>query len=108
MVKNAALARLLCSGADLARLDEPTNHLDLKTIEWLEAKLASASFAFVVVTHDRYFLDAVCSAIWEIDDGRVYGYPGGYTHFLARRRERWEALERRSRRKAFLKIERSG
>lgn len=106
MVKKAALARLLCSGADLALLDEPTNHLDVETIEWLEAKLASAPFAFVVVTHDRYFLDAVCSSIWEIDDGAVYGYPGGYTDFLARRRERWEALEKAdSRRKAILKIE---
>ncbi len=106
MVKKAALARLLCSGADLALLDEPTNHLDVETIEWLEAKLGSAPFAFVVVTHDRYFLDAVCSSIWEIDDGAVYGYPGGYTDFLARRRERWEALEKAdARRKAILKIE---
>jgi len=106
MVKKAALARLLCSKADLALLDEPTNHLDVQTIEWLEAKLGSAPFAFVVVTHDRYFLDAVCSSIWEIDDGGVYGYPGDYTNFLVRRRERWEALEKAdSRRKAILKIE---
>ena len=106
MVKKAALARLLCSGADLVLLDEPTNHLDLDTIEWLEAKLLDPPFAFVVVTHDRYFLDDVCTSIWEIDDAHVYGYPGGYTNFLQRRRERWEALEKAdSRRKAILKIE---
>ncbi len=106
MVKKAALARLMCARADLALLDEPTNHLDVETIEWLEAKLAASPFAFVVVTHDRYFLDAVCSSIWEIDEGRVYGCPGGYTNFLQRRRERWEALERADyRRRAILKIE---
>ena len=62
-----------------ALLDEPTNHLDLDTIEWLEGRLRAASFGFILVTHDRYFLDGVCTAIMEIADRSILKYPGNYS-----------------------------
>ncbi len=94
MLRKASLARCLSRGARLLTLDEPTNHLDLETIEWLEALLRRASFGFIVVTHDRYFLDAVCTAIMEIDGRRIRKYPGGYERYLELRAEREEAAER--------------
>lgn len=106
MVKKAAMARCLADEAELVLLDEPTNHLDLESIEWLEKRLSSARFAFVVVTHDRAFLEAVADRILEIDASRVFSYPGDYAAFLEMRRERWNALEKAdSRRQAILKIE---
>jgi len=106
MIKKAALARCLADGADLVLLDEPTNHLDLAAIELLERRLTGASFAFVVVTHDRAFLDAVASKILEIDRSSVFAYPGDYSSFIEMKRERWNALEKAdSRREAILKIE---
>lgn len=89
MVKKAAIARCLASGADLVLLDEPTNHLDIETIEWLESKLKGADFAFVLVTHDRYFLEEVCSTIMEIDRASIFTYPGSYGKFLEKRAERY-------------------
>jgi ABC transport system ATP-binding/permease protein len=94
MLRKASLARCLSRGARLLTLDEPTNHLDLDTIEWLEALLRRASFGFIVVTHDRYFLDAVCTAIMEIDGRKIRKYPGGYERYLEMRAEREEAAER--------------
>jgi ABC transport system ATP-binding/permease protein len=94
MLRKASLARCLSRGARLLTLDEPTNHLDLETIEWLESLLRRASFGFIVVTHDRYFLDAVCTAIMEIDGRRIRKYPGGYERYLELRAEREEAGER--------------
>jgi ATP-binding cassette subfamily F protein uup len=106
MVKKAAIARTLASDAELVLLDEPTNHLDLEAIELLERKLAASPFAFVLVTHDRAFLEATCGRILEIDRSAIYSYPGDYDKFLEARRERWNALEKAdSRREAILKIE---
>jgi ATP-binding cassette subfamily F protein uup len=106
MVKKAALARCMADAADLVLLDEPTNHLDLAAIELLERKLGSAAFAFVVVTHDRAFLDAVAVRILEIDRSAVFSYPGDYSSFIEMKRERWNSLEKAdSRREAILKIE---
>ena len=105
-VKKAALARTLAPKSDLVLLDEPTNHLDLDSIEWLETRLLNAGFAFVLVTHDRWFLDAVADAILEIDRRRVFRHPGNYSAYLERKAERWAALEAaEQRRAANLKIE---
>jgi len=106
MVKKAALARCLADAAELVLLDEPTNHLDLAAIELLERKLEGARFAYVVVTHDRAFLDAVAGRILEIDRQAVHSYPGDYSAFVEMRAERYNALEKAdSRREAILKIE---
>jgi len=86
--KRAALARVLLEDPDFLILDEPTNHLDLETIEWLEGWLAAGSFTLLMVTHDRYFLDRVCSDILEIDRGELIRYQGNYTYFLEKKAER--------------------
>lgn len=82
------LARLLLEEPDLLILDEPTNHLDIKTLFWLEEYLASFKGAVIVVSHDRYFLDRVAQRILEIEDGRLYSYPGNYTKFKTLKAER--------------------
>jgi ATP-binding cassette subfamily F protein uup len=94
MVRKASLARCLAFGAGFLTLDEPTNHLDLDTIEWLEELLGAAPFGFLLVTHDRYFLDGVCTSIMEIYDRRIYKYPGNYSAYLEKKAERAELLER--------------
>ncbi len=88
MIKKAAIARVLSIKPDFLILDEPTNHLDIKTIEWLEKYLSSSKLAFIIVTHDRYFLDSVCSAILELENGSFYKYQGNYSYFLEKREER--------------------
>ncbi len=93
MAKKAAIARCLAPAADLVLLDEPTNHLDVETIEWLERRLSGAGFAFILVTHDRYFLQAVCNGILEIDGRRVRSFPGSYSTFLKRKEERIQAAD---------------
>jgi ATP-binding cassette subfamily F protein uup len=106
MVKKAALARCLAPESELVFLDEPTNHLDLDTIEWLEKKLLSSERAFVLVTHDRWFLDAVCLSILEIDRGRVRKYAGSYSDYLANVAAREAEAERHEqRREAILRVE---
>lgn len=90
--KRVALARVLLSEPDLLILDEPTNHLDLDTIEWLENYLAGANLTLLLVTHDRYFLDRVCTEILELTDGRLYRHKGNYAKFLENQAER-EAVE---------------
>lgn len=85
MKKKAALARALATRPNLLILDEPTNHLDIEIIEWLEKYLGSANFSFIMVTHDRYFLDSVCTTILELNKRRIYKYPGNYSTFLERR-----------------------
>ena len=106
MVKKAALARCLAPESELAFLDEPTNHLDLDTIEWLERKLLSSDRAFVLVTHDRWFLDAVCGSIMEIDRGRIRKYIGGYSDYLTNKAVREAEAERRElRRESILRVE---
>jgi len=91
-----ALARLLLSEPDLVLLDEPTNHLDLRGIEWLENFVKNAKFAVLVVSHDRYFLDAVAGSILELDDGKLTRYPGNYTKYVAEKRARNEQLARKA------------
>lgn len=87
-VKRVALANVLISEPDLLIMDEPTNHLDLEMVEWLEEQLARSPIALLMVTHDRYFLDRVCSRIIEIDDKQFYAYKGNYSYYLQKREER--------------------
>ena len=86
--KRAALAKVMLEEPDFLILDEPTNHLDLATIEWLEKWLASAQLTLLMVTHDRYFLDRVCTDILEIDRGQLVRYTGNYSYFLEKKAER--------------------
>ena len=91
--KKAALARVLIESADLLLMDEPTNHLDMEMTEWLEDFLRRQNLSLLLVTHDRTFLDNVCSKILEIDDNRIYTYKGDYAYFLEKKAER-ESIER--------------
>src|ERR671939_2113575 len=91
-----ALARLLMEEPDLILLDEPTNHLDLRAIEWLESFVKGARSAVLVVSHDRYFLDAVAGSILELEDGRLTRYPGNYSKYVAEKRAREERLARKA------------
>jgi ATP-binding cassette subfamily F protein 3 len=91
-----ALARLLLSEPDLVLLDEPTNHLDLRGIEWLENFVKNAKSAVLVVSHDRYFLDAVAGSILELDDGKLTRYAGNYTKYVAEKKARDEQLARKT------------
>ncbi len=88
MIRKASIARCLAAGAGFLTLDEPTNHLDIETVEWLESLLQSTAHGFILVTHDRYFLDSVCSSIIEIENGHVYKYPGNYEEYLERKADR--------------------
>jgi ATP-binding cassette subfamily F protein 3 len=91
-----ALARLLLSEPELVLLDEPTNHLDLRGIEWLENFVKNAKSAVLVVSHDRYFLDAIAGSMLELDDGKLTRYPGNYTKYVAEKKARDEQLARRA------------
>jgi len=91
-----ALARLLMEEPDLILLDEPTNHLDLRAIEWLESFVKGARSAVLVVSHDRYFLDAVAGSILELEDGRLARYPGNYSNYVAEKKAREEQLARKA------------
>ncbi|MPZ94165.1 MAG: ATP-binding cassette domain-containing protein [Propionibacteriales bacterium] len=86
--RRAALARLLLDDHDLVVLDEPTNHLDVEAVDWLARHLAGLPSALLVVTHDRWFLDAVCTTTWEVHDGVVDAYDGGYAAFVLAKAER--------------------
>ena len=86
--KRVALANVLLTEPDLLILDEPTNHLDLEMIEWLEGYLSRGNKTLLMVTHDRYFLDRVCSVILELDDHTIYTYRGNYAYYLEKRQER--------------------
>ena len=90
--KRLALALLLLDEPDILLLDEPTNHLDINMIEWLEDYLSRQSITFLMVTHDRYFLDRICSRIIEMDNQSIYNYEGNYEYFLRKKEER-EAAE---------------
>lgn len=90
-LKRVALANILITEPDLLILDEPTNHLDLDMTEWLEEYLNRGSLSLLMVTHDRYFLDRVCSEIIEIDNRKLYSYKGNYSYYLEKRQERIEA-----------------
>ncbi len=86
--KRVALANVLITEPDFLILDEPTNHLDLEMIEWLEGFLQRGNKTLLMVTHDRFFLDRVCSLILELDDRTIYTYRGNYSYYLEKRQER--------------------
>ena len=90
-LKRVALANVLITEPDLLILDEPTNHLDLDMTEWLEGYLSRSKLSLLMVTHDRYFLDRVCSEIMEIDNRQLYSYKGNYSYYLEKRQERIDA-----------------
>ena len=91
-----ALARLLLEEPDLVLLDEPTNHLDLRAIEWLESFIKNAKSAVLVVSHDRYFLDAISDSIVELEDGKLVRYTGNYTKYVEEKKARDEQLARKA------------
>lgn len=88
--KRVALAKILAGEPDLLILDEPTNHLDIDTVEWLQRLIATRFQSLILVTHDRYFLDAVVNQIVELDQGRLHKYQGNYAYFLEKKAERQE------------------
>lgn len=90
-LKRVALANVLITEPDLIILDEPTNHLDLDMVEWLEEYLSRSRLSLLMVTHDRYFLDHVCSEIIEIDQQQIFQYKGNYSYYLEKRDERVSA-----------------
>jgi ATP-binding cassette subfamily F protein uup len=104
--RRIALARTLLDDPELLLLDEPTNHLDVEGVDWLARHLAARRGTLLVVTHDRWFLDAVCTATWEVADGGVHRYEGGYAAYVLARaeRERVEAV-REERRQGLLRKE---
>ena len=89
--KRVALAQALISNPDLLILDEPTNHLDLEMVVWLEGFLSRGNRSLLMVTHDRYFLDNVCSVILELDNKTIYSYKGSYSYYLEKRQQRIDA-----------------
>ena len=89
--RRVAMARLLLSEPELLLLDEPTNHLDAEVTDWLESYLLDAEIPLILVTHDRYFLDRLCTRIVEFDHGKLFEYEGGYRSYLVQRAERLEA-----------------
>jgi ATP-binding cassette subfamily F protein uup len=104
--RRVALARMLLDPPELLLLDEPTNHLDVEAIAWLAGHLAARGGSMLLVTHDRWFLDAVCTDTWEIADGSVHAYEGGYAAYVLARaeRDRQEAA-RESRRQQLMRKE---
>ncbi len=86
------LGRLLLEAPDLLALDEPTNHLDINAIEWLEGFLKDFPGTVLAVSHDRYFMDAVASTVWELDFGSLDSYRGNYSHYVQQREERHDLL----------------
>jgi len=94
MQKKVAIVQALVSDGNLIFLDEPTNHLDIETIIWLQEYLKKSSKAVIIVTHDRYFLDSMCTGILEIDNERLYKYDGNYSWFLEKKQIR-ENIEKR-------------
>ncbi len=104
--RRCSLARLLLGDHDLVVLDEPTNHLDVEAVAWLAAHLVRRTSALVVVTHDRWFLDEVCQTTWEVHDGVVDSYEGGYAAFVLAKSERQrQAAASESRRQNLMRKE---
>ncbi|MGZ4437300.1 MAG: ABC-F family ATP-binding cassette domain-containing protein [Nocardioidaceae bacterium] len=104
--RRCSLARLLLEDHDLVILDEPTNHLDVEAVSWLARHLVRRTSALVVVTHDRWFLDAVCDTTWEVHDGVVDAYEGGYAAFVLSKAERQrQAAATESRRQNLMRKE---
>lgn len=94
MQKKIAIARALAAKPTMLLLDEPTNHLDIPTIEWLERYLTNSQMTIIVVTHDRYFLNHICTSILELDRGRMYLHPGSFAAYLERKAQRLEAMQK--------------
>jgi ATP-binding cassette, subfamily F, member 3 len=90
----AALAKVLLSDANLLLLDEPTNHLDIASIEWLESYLATYRGAFIIISHDRYFLDQVTNETWALEQGSLRCFPGNYSAHLLLKESEDEAARR--------------
>src|SRR4051812_2934967 len=104
--RRVALAKTLLGHPELLLLDEPTNHLDVEGVDWLARHLAGRRGALLVVTHDRWFLDAVCTHTWEVADGGVHQYEGGYAAYtLARAERERQAAAREERRQQLLRKE---
>jgi ATP-binding cassette subfamily F protein uup len=104
--RRIALARALLDDPELLLLDEPTNHLDVEGVDWLARHLAARRGTLLVVTHDRWFLDAVCTQTWELGDGAVHQYEGGYAAYVLARAERErQAASREERRQQLLRKE---
>ncbi len=104
--RRTALASLLLSPHDLLVLDEPTNHLDIESVDWLAGHLRGLPSALVVVTHDRWFLDAVCTRTWEVHDGVVDAYDGGYAAYVLAKAERdRQSIATQARRQNLLRKE---
>lgn len=91
--KRLSLAKILIEQPDFLILDEPTNHLDLEMIEWLQDHLGKEHMTLLMVTHDRYFLDAICNEILELEEGDLYRYKGNYTYYLEKKEERQAILQ---------------
>jgi ABC transport system ATP-binding/permease protein len=100
--RRVALAALLLGDHDLLLLDEPTNHLDVEAVDWLARFLAGLGKALVVVTHDRWFLDAVCERTWELADGQLHAYDGGYAAYVLAKAERARIADAAQRRRRNL------
>ena len=90
--KRVALAQVLISNPDFLILDEPTNHLDLEMVVWLEGFLSRGNKTILMVTHDRFFLDNVCSVILELDNRTIYSYRGSYSYYLEKRQQRLDTM----------------
>jgi ATP-binding cassette subfamily F protein uup len=104
--RRVALARVLLDHPDLLLLDEPTNHLDVEAIAWLAGHLAERDGAMLVVTHDRWFLDAVCTQTWEVAAAEIHQYEGGYAAYvLARAKRAAERAAREDRRQQLVRKE---
>ena len=107
MAKKVALAQVLVEDTKILLLDEPTNHLDIKTISWLEDYLRNTDRAVFMVTHDRYFLDSVCSDIYELERGRLTLYHGNYSEYLEKKEKEIEIAKNTDRRiESVLRFER--
>lgn len=92
MIKKIAIAQVLVEDSDILFLDEPTNHLDIDSIVWLEEYLKKSKKSIVMVTHDRYFLDSVCSSIYEIERSTIYHYKGSYDFYLKKKEEHLNSM----------------
>ncbi len=104
--RRVGLAKVLVDLPDMILLDEPTNHLDAETIEWLEDYICKSNKTFLLITHDRYFLDKVATRVLELSYGKIYSYDGNYSEFLRRKAERLnEAEAQEEKRLAFIRRE---
>jgi ATP-binding cassette subfamily F protein uup len=104
--RRIALAKTLLDNPELLLLDEPTNHLDVEGVDWLAQHLAARRGTLMVITHDRWFLDAVCTQTWEVSDGEVHQYEGGYAAYVLARAERdRQAAAREDRRQQLMRKE---